>query len=490
MIDYDQFCRIKRCREEGLNAGQIARELGLDSRTVGKWMDRKGFQQRLPGLRLSKLDAYKNDIVRMLERHPYSAQQIFQQITEQGFTGGCTIVKDYVRKVRPRQQKAYLKLVFAPGECAQVDWGVSDSVAVGTTRRRLSFFVMVLCHCRMMYVEFTVSQTMEHFLGCHQRAFEFFGGVPQKVMVDNLKSAVLKRITGQDPVFNPKYLDFANHYGFRIVPCGVRKGNEKGIVENAVGYVKKNFLAGMEPGDFKVINPAARLWLDTIANVRIHGETRKKPVEMFAEERACLSRLPSFPYDTGSLSQVRAGKQFRVTFDTNRYSVPAEYAGARLTMKAFTDRLCFYHDHKLIARHTRSYDRHQDIEDPDHPKALLEIKRKARDQKTMMRFLALSPGSERYYQGLLERKLNLLHHIRQIVGLSEIYGREQVARAIEDTLELGAFSCEYIANLLEQRKRIIQEPGALHLTRSGDLLDLEIEQPDLNIYDQRCDRDR
>ena len=86
MIDYDLFCRIKRYREEGLNAGQIARELGLDSRTVGKWMDRKGFQQRLPGLRSSKLDAYKNDIVRMLERHPYSAQQIFQQITGQGFT--------------------------------------------------------------------------------------------------------------------------------------------------------------------------------------------------------------------------------------------------------------------------------------------------------------------------------------------------------------------------------------------------------------------
>ncbi|MGB5231786.1 MAG: IS21 family transposase [Desulfoprunum sp.] len=214
MIDYDQFCRIERFREQGLKAGQIAVELGLDCRTVGKWMNQERFQLRLPGLRVSKLDPYKNDIVRMLERHPYSAQQVFQQITGQGYAGGYTTVKEYVRKVRPRPRKAFLKLVFAPGECAQVDWGSYQSVAVGNTRRKLSFFVMVLCHCRMMYVEFTVSRTMEHFLGCHQRAFEFFGGVPQKVMVDNLKSAVLKRITGQDPVFNPKYLDFANHYGF------------------------------------------------------------------------------------------------------------------------------------------------------------------------------------------------------------------------------------------------------------------------------------
>ena len=113
-----------------------------------------------------------------------------------GFDGGYTIVKQYVRKVRPPKAKAFLKLAFAPGECAKVDWGSYGSVDVGNSRRWLSFFVMVLCYCRMLYVEFTVSQTMEHFLGCHQNAFEFFGAVPGKVMVDNLKSAVLRRIVG------------------------------------------------------------------------------------------------------------------------------------------------------------------------------------------------------------------------------------------------------------------------------------------------------
>lgn len=485
MISYEQYCRIKQLKEERLRPSQIAAKLGLAGHTVRKWMNRGAFQQRLPGMRSSKLDPFKDEIVGLLERHPYSATQIFLKIRDEGFKGGYTIVKEYVRKVRPRRQPAFLTLSFAPGECAQVDWGSYKSIAVENTTRRLSFFVMVLCHSRMMYVEFTVSQTMEHFLGCHQRAFEFFGGVPEKVMVDNLKSAVLQRITGQDPVFNPRYLDFAGHYGFRIVPCGVRKGNEKGRVENAVGYIKKNFLNGLEAGDFKLINPAARLWMETVANVRIHGVTKKKPLDMFAEEAGVLSPLPAFSYDTGMVHQVRASKQFRVTLDTNRYSVPAEYAGRRLTMKAYSDRICFYDDNTLIARHNRSYGRHQDIEDPDHPKALLQQKRKAREQKILARFLTLSPRAEQYYLGLKERRLNLMHHIRKIVGLSEIYGADKVGRAVEDGYEFRAFSCEYIANLLEQRSRTTEEPGALHITRNEDLLDISLPAPNMNDYDRR-----
>jgi transposase len=110
-----------------------------------------------------------------------------------------------------------------------VDWGEYGSIGVGSTRRRLSFFVMVLCYSRLMYLEFTVSQTMEHFLACHQHAFEALHGVPSKIMLDNLKSAVLQRLIGQAPVFNARYLDFANHCGFNIAACGVGRGNDKGL---------------------------------------------------------------------------------------------------------------------------------------------------------------------------------------------------------------------------------------------------------------------
>jgi transposase len=484
MIDYELFTRIKNYHEQkGLGAAQIARELNLDPRTVARWLETARFHPRKSTPKSSKLDTFKDSIVRMLEAHPYTAVQILNRIREEGFEGAYTIVKDYVRKVRPRRSQAFLKLAFAPGECAQVDWGFHGLIRVGETLRRLYFFVMVLCYSRLMYLEFTLSQTMEHWLACHQNAFSAFGFVPRRAMVDNLKSAVLKRIIGQAPVFNPVYLDFASHYGFTVTPCAVGKGNEKGRVEAGVGYVKKNFLAGLDLPTFDAINPAARVWLDTIANVRVHGETKRKPIDMFEEEKAFLLPLPTNPYDIGVITQARASSQFRVPVDSNHYSVPAEHAGAKLTVKSYPDRICIYREDKLIARHSRSYERNKDVEDPDHPKDLLAHRKKARDQKVFMRFLSLSPRARDYYRELENKRLNPTHHVHKIVALSEIYGTEAIARAMEDAFFFQAFSCEYIANLCEQRSRQLPEPGALHLTRRSDLLDIDIAQPDLSIYE-------
>jgi len=483
MIDYELYCKIKDYHQNRhLSAAQIARELGIDERTVSRWLNADKFKQREIVPRPSKIDPFKGQIVRWLQMHPYTATQIFLRLRENGYTGGITLVKDYVHHVRPARAPAFLTLSFAPGECAQVDWGQYGTVPIGNTQRRLSFFVMVLCYSRLLYVEFTLSETMEHFLACHQNAFLFFGGVPAKIMVDNLKSAVLRRVIGEDPVLNPRYQDFAEHYGFKIKPCGVRQAHEKGRVENAVGYVKKNFLAGQAFSDFSLAAPAARLWLDTVANVRLHGTMKQKPSELFQKEKPSLQILSAQPYDVGVIQQVRANNQFRVLLDTNTYSVPAEYASARLTLKCYPDHLCVYNQEKLIARHPRRYDRHQDIENPDHPRELLQQRRKASDQKLFLRLLALTPKAEAFHRELQQRRMNSLHHVRKIVALSEIYSTDKVARAIEDALEFQAFSCEYIANLLEQRQRLLPEAGALHLTRREDLLELELPEPDLGLY--------
>jgi len=481
MISYETYCRIRHLHErDGLNKSQIAETLALDPRTIEKWFAEKQFRQRKKALRPSKLDPFKPLIVKMLENHPYSAKQIFQRIREEGFTGGYSIVKEYVAKVRPSKTTAYLKLAFAPGECAQVDWGSFNAITVGDTRRRLSFFVMVLAYSRMMYLEFTLSQTMEQWLSCHQNALRFFKGVPKRIMVDNLKSAVIKRSIGQAPVFNQRYLDFANHYGFSITACGVGKGNEKGRVESGVGYIKKNLLAGTEMPAFEALQRAGREWLDRIANQRIHGETRQKPADMFTKER--LNPLPVHDYDCAVITQMRASSQFRLACDGNRYSVPAEYAGCKLTVKIYPDRICAYDHDKLVARHRRSYDRKQDFEDPDHPKALLAQRRKAQDQMILRRFLALSPKAEIYYQKLEDRRLNPLHHVRRIVALSEIYSPEEISRALDDAFVFSAFSSEYIANLLEQRAQTRPSPAALHLTHKEDLLEIELKRPNLDLY--------
>jgi transposase len=485
MIRYETFCKIQDYHQHrGLTVKQIARALGLDPKTVAKWINAQGFHPRAASLRRSKLDPFKPTIVRLLETHPYSATQVFQRLREAGYSGGISIVKDYVRKVRPVRKPAFLTLSFEPGECAQVDWGEYGSVNVGSTRRKLSFFVMVLCYSRLMYLEFTVSQTLEHFLNCHQNAFHYFGGTVKKIMVDNLKTAVLRRLIGEAPVFNARYLDFSRHCGFDIAACNVAKGNEKGRVENGVGYVKKNFLNGLDIPDFSAVNPAARQWLESIANVRIHGETHEKPIDRFQSEKSALLPLPAMPYDVSVIRSVRASNRFRVTLDTNRYSVPSEYASTRLTLKAYPDRILVYHQDKLIAQHVRRYDRHRDFEHPDHPRELLAQRRKAHEQLLLKRFLALSPKAEHYYRELQQRRLNPRHHLRKILALSEIYGLDHVARAIEDAFTFQAFSSEYIANILEQRQRILPEPGALLLTRRQDLLDLEMAEPDLAIYDR------
>ena len=183
MIDYQTYCAIHdHHTQRGLNAAQIAEALALDARTVAKWLAEPRYHPRHCRARTSKLDPHKPTIRRWLEAHRYSAQQLFQRLREEeGYTGGISIVKDYVRQVRPPRTPAFLTLSFGPGECAQVDWGSWGTVAVGETRRRLSLFVMVLCYSRVLYVEFTLSQTMEQFLACHQNAFAFFGNrVPER----------------------------------------------------------------------------------------------------------------------------------------------------------------------------------------------------------------------------------------------------------------------------------------------------------------------
>jgi hypothetical protein len=297
---------------------------------------------------------------------------------------------------------------------------------------------------------------------------------------------VLQRLVGAAPVFNPKYMDFSRHWGFEISPCNVRSGNEKGRVENGVGYVKKNFLAGLELADFAAMQPAATLWVDTIANVRMHETTHQRPIDRFEEERAHLKRLNPTSFDLARVCTVRATKQFRVPLDSNHYTVPSRYAGSRMTLKAYADRVCIYDADQLVARHPRSMDRHQDIEDPDHERQLLAQRKSAREQRLLVHFLALSPRAQAYLEGLEAKRVNARGHLRKILALAEIHGKEAVARALDDGLELQAFSAEYIANILAARWRIGPEPAALQLTRRADLLELELPEPDLSIYD--CDQ--
>ena len=218
MIDYETFSKIHDCHDrQGLTIAQTARALGLDPRTVARWLAHSRFEPRRSRPRGSVLDPFKPRITRLLDTHPYSAEQIFQRLREEGYRGGVTILRDYVRRIRPTKRPVYLKLHFAPGDCAQVDWGAYGTVAVGNTRRRLSFFVMVLAFSRQMFVEFTVSQTMEHFLACHEHGFAALGGVPSKIK-RSPKAATPE--TARDPMTRPD-VDAGCSRAWRFCICGL-----------------------------------------------------------------------------------------------------------------------------------------------------------------------------------------------------------------------------------------------------------------------------
>ena len=227
-------------------------------------------------------------------------------------------------------------------------------------------------------------QTMEHFLACHQHAFEFFGGIPHKIMVDNLKSAVLKR-TPVQPCVQSHLRGLCCPLWLYHCPAMWARGNEK-AAENGVGCGKE-FPRWPRDPRFQRLNPAATHWLETVANACTAKPGATDGV--MAHRAAVVTPLPLHPFDIATVAQVRASRQFRVTVETNRYSVPAQYASHALTLKTYPDRLCIYLGDQLIARHTRHYDRFQDGR-PGSPQTAPEQRKSPRSQG--LHALALSLG--------------------------------------------------------------------------------------------------
>ena len=176
-----------------------------------------------------------------------------------------------------------------------------------------------------------------------------------------------------------------------------------------------------------------------------------------------------------------------MTFETNRYSVPARCAGGPVTLKAYPDRLCVYHEETLMARPVRSFERYRDIADPEHAKALVAQRRQAHDAQVLHRFLGRSPQAADDHRGLLERRGNALSHVRKSVALADLHGAAAVVRALTDALAFDAFRSEYIAPLIEARGRQLPAPSPLVLMRRQEVLDLELPPPDLSAYDARSD---
>lgn len=369
MLGVETRFMIKDMYRKGISISEIARQTGHDRKTVRKVIngelqpERKKSQQP----RARKIEPYTDYLQRRMAEGVYNTRKLYREIQQQGYSGGLTQVILYVQPFRPpRQEQATVRFETEPGQQAQVDWGSCGYIDVDDRRKTLYCFVMTLGWSRMMYVEFTTEGDTGSFIRCHQHAFEYFGGVPREVLHDNLKSAVIDRDSDGTVHFNTRYLDFALAMGFTPRPHQPYRAQTKGKVENGVRYVKGNFWVGLHFIDVDDINLQARVWLDTVANPRIHGTTGETPFSRLTAEH--LQPLPGQRFDTSRISYRQVGRDCLVTYQRNAYSVPAEYAQQTVLVKETEAHqvILINAAGEVIAEHRLLRGHHQWSVDPAH----------------------------------------------------------------------------------------------------------------------------
>jgi transposase len=486
-MNAELWAEIKRLHGiEKLPIAEIARRLHRDRKTVRQAIRSERLPARKPAaLRPSILEPYKPFIAERLKAYPrLPATVLFQELKKQGYAGQVRIVRKLVHELRDKRPEVFLRIETPAGEQAQCDWANCGSVKVGKVRRALSAFVMVLSHSRLMYVEFTLSQCLEDFIQCHINAFRYFDGVPKKILYDNLKAVVLARL-GSDIRFNPAFMEFSGVFGFEPVPCNVRRGNEKGKVENGIYYLRVSFLAGRTP-QWPDINRDVHLWLKEVANVRTHRTTRERPVDRWEREKPFLIPLNPRSYDAAITQAVRSSHQALVRFQGNFYSVPHTQAYKTLILKADADRVWILLGVEEIASHPRCYDRGVVIEKREHYEGILSTKRQHFGLILNKRFSELGPVANAFLEGLLRADVQPLRHIQQIVNLVQLYGKDDVLSAMEHAASCNAYGAGYVKSILLQRRAAqgLPEVRSLDIPQRPDWNELTTEDPDLSVYDQ------
>lgn len=467
---------------------QIASIVEVDRKTVRRIVDRKNIQlERQKVSRTSLLEPYRDEIKKLLLKDPtIAASTILHRLRETGYMGGLTILKDYVRELKrkksPRLKEAFLRLEFAPGECAQVDWGeFGDVFGTGV---KIHCFVMVLSYSRMAYIEFTRSERFEDFIRCHENAFSYFGGVPKECWYDNLATAVQDRHGGVVK-FNPRFFAYMGHHGITPHACNPARGNEKGRVESGVKFIRSHFWSGRSFKDFEDLCVQSILWRNQYLNLREHRVTKRIVKNLFeANEKAVLRPLNELKFETDEIMTKVITPDFHFIFETNKYSVPWTLVSLAVTIRINASLLRAYYQEKLVATHERSYLKNKVFTNSKHQEGLLSRKPGARDQD-MERVKAvkhLGDGVSQYYESLKVSSRSLRVEISRLLALSTIYGSSDLDKACLELLKDGIIGIDNLERYLRIEKVQIKNPEPLKFNR--EKLNRVIPPIDLHSYDE------
>ncbi len=488
------WAEIRRLKEiEKLSHRAIARRLRCCAKTVKKALALERPPDRLfRPPRASLLDPYKPQIDALVARTPeLSAARVLEEIQrgEQGYPGGVKLVRKYLQQIRAPRGRIYQEVDWQPGEAMQVDWGACGRIRLGNTTRRVSVFVAVLCFSRLCYIEFCLAERKADFYRALVHALEFFGGIPRKLILDNLKAAVLNG-SGRAACLHPEFLALCGHYYLEAVPCARRDPESKGMVEAGVRYVKHNALVGRqeELTQWENYAPLAVYWRDQVANVRVHESTRERPVDRFEKERALLRSLPAQAFDTDEVVPAVVSPLAQFEFDGNRYSVPPEAARQTVLVRADARQVRVIQQGREVACHVRCYERGQRITQTEHHLAALQRRARTRPRDVEREFDALGPAAREFHLQLCRRPLKTSVHLRRLLKLVRLYGRPDVQAAIALAHQHQAYDAAYVENLLlqERRRRGLPSPTPLCPQRPELLDETDFAEPDPGAYDALC----
>jgi transposase len=490
MISEEQRATIRRLFfAEHWKIGTIAAELGLHHETVELAVEPRRFVNRRLASSVTLLDPYRMFIEHTLEQYPrLRATRLYDMIRERGYTGSVYAVRRFVRKVRPRSRhEAFFRLTVLPGEQAQVDWGSFGKIRIGHGERPLSCFVLVLAWSRATFARFTLDQTLESFLRCHVEAFSRLRGVPRAVLYDNLKSVVLER-QGDLIRFHPRILELAGHYHFAPTPVGIARGNEKPRVERRIRDIRESFFAARSFSSLVDLNQQLDAWLERVVHTRtVPGDDADRTVaQALAEEQERLLPLPENPFVPADVQPVVSGKTPYVRFDRNDYSIPHTLVRKPLTLVA-TDTLIRVLDGTTeVARHQRSWNTRQQIEDRSHLDALAEEKRKAREHRGRNRLVASCASAHAFLVQVARHGGHLGGTTTRLLHLLDRYGAAELDAAIGEAHERNAFAAQSVAHILDQRARArgIAPPVDVVLPDDPRVRDLVVTPHSLERYDQ------
>jgi transposase len=487
------WAEIRRLTEiDKLSGWVIARRLHCSRHTVAKALKLQQPPTPQATRRARLLDAYVEQIKKLLARYPdLSAVRTREEIARgpHGYTGSASALRRYLQQIRPARGRVYQEVHYEPAQAMQVDWGECGRVQVGSTMRKVSVFVAVLCYSRLVFIEFTLSQRKAEFYRGLVNALTFFGGSPRNLIFDNLKAAVLNG-SGRSACFHPEFLALCGYFCLQPVACARRDPESKGVVEGSVRYVKHNALAGRadELTRFEDYLALAPYWRDQVANLRTHETTRARPLDRFQQERALLRPLPAIPFDSDEVVPAVVSPHARIAFDGNRYSVPPQFVRRPLTLRANRDELRLLHEGQVVAQHVRCYERGQLLVLPEHRLAALALRQRPQQQALAQEFDAWGPEARAFHLQLNSRPVKTGVHVRRLLSLAQLYGRTEVLAAIARALELATYDAAYVENLLlaERRRRQLPTPTLPTPQRRELIDDIDLEPADPALYDRFC----